>query len=81
VYGKDVRDWFYADGEKSVSDGRIAWKGDNDFAKSVGSRIRLYHTTWDNPHRSKKVVGIDYLSKKDDTVAAPFCVAVTLELK
>jgi hypothetical protein len=81
VYGKDVRDWFYVDGEKSVSDGKIAWKGDNDFAKGVGSRIRLYHSTWENPHRSKKVVSIDYLSRKDDTVAAPFCVAMTLELK
>jgi len=27
------------------------------------------------------VVSIDYRSKKDDTAAAPFCVAITLETK
>jgi hypothetical protein len=81
VYGKDVRDWFYVDGEKEVSRGKVAWKGDNDFAKQVGARIRVYLTTWENPKPSKKAVSIDYLSKKDDTVAAPFCLAITLETK
>jgi hypothetical protein len=33
------------------------------------------------PQADKKVVTIDYLSKKDETVAAPFCVAITLEPK
>ncbi len=81
VYGKDVRDWFYAEGEKDVSRGKVAWKGDNERAKQFGKRIRLYMTTWVNPKPDKKVVGIDYLSRKDDTRAAPFCLAITLETK
>src|SRR5204862_2722559 len=32
-------------------------------------------TTRENPRPGERVVGIDYLSRKDDTVAAPFCVA------
>jgi hypothetical protein len=51
------------------------------WSKQVGARVRLYLTTWANPKPDKKVVGINYLSKKADTVAAPFCVAMTLELK
>jgi hypothetical protein len=38
-------------------------------------------TTWTNPLPDKKAATIDYMSKKADTVAAPFCVAVTLERK
>jgi len=64
---------------KSVAES--VWKGDNQRAKQVGARIRLYLTTWENPKPDKKVVSIDYLSKKDDTVAAPFCLAMTLEAK
>ena len=30
---------------------------------------------------SLRVVSIDYLSRKEETVAAPFCVAMTLEEK
>jgi hypothetical protein len=81
VYGKDVRDWFFVDGEKGVSRGQVSWKGDNEYAKEVGARIRLYQTSWDNPHPGKMVVSIDFISKKDDTVCAPFCVAITLEKK
>jgi hypothetical protein len=81
VYGQDVRDWFYVEGEKDVSRGEVVWKGDNERAKQVGARIRLYLTSWENPKPDKTVVSIDYLSKKDDTVAAPFCLAMTLETK
>jgi hypothetical protein len=81
IYGKDVRDWFYIDGEKEPSRGKVVWKGDNNRAKLAGARIRLYLTTWENTVPEKKVVSIDYLSKKDDTVAAPFCLALTLEAK
>jgi hypothetical protein len=81
VYGQDVRDWFFVDGEKGVRRGSVAWTGDNKRAKEVGARIRLYLTTWVNPRPDKKVIRIDYLSKKDKTVAAPFCVAMTVEGK
>jgi hypothetical protein len=81
VYGQHVRDWFFVDGEKGVSRGKVAWTGDNKRATEVGARLRLYMTTWQNPQPGKKVIDIDYVSKKDQTVAAPFCVAMTAEGK
>lgn len=80
VYGKDVRDWWYGDGAPDVSRGKVAWKGDNDAAKGMGARVRLYLTTWDNPHPDKQVTTIDY-SAPGTTNAAPFCVAMTTEAK
>ncbi len=78
VYGQDVRDWWYTENSKGVSRGKVAWEGDNEWAKSLGSRIRLYLGTWENPKPKKKVVSIDYV-KGNDTPAAPFWVAMTLE--
>jgi hypothetical protein len=59
----------------------VAWKGDNGRAKQLDARIRVYQTNWENPWPNKKVTTIDYLSKKDETVAAPFCIAMTVEAK
>ena len=79
VYGKDVRDWWWKETEKSVPRAKIAWKGDNDRAKAGSARIRLYLTSWHNPKPHKKVTHIDYSSTFDK--AAPFCVALTAEGK
>ena len=79
VYGQDVRDWFFVDGEAGTERGKIVWTGENDRASMLGCKIRLYLTTWKNPMPDKKIDSIDYLGKKSDTVAAPFCVAVTRE--
>lgn len=80
VYGQDVRDWWFADGAKGVTRGKVAWQGDNELTKGFNCRIRLYLTSWDNPHPGKKIATIDYV-KADDGPAAPFCVAITLEAK
>jgi hypothetical protein len=80
VYGKDVRDWFYAEGEAEPARGKVAWAGENVRAKQVGAAgIRLYRSQWTNPWPEKKATTIEYASRKDETVAAPFCVAVTIE--
>jgi hypothetical protein len=39
----------------------------------------LYLTTWKNPKPNQKIVSIDFLSRKDETIAAPFSVAMTAE--
>src|SRR5262245_45004000 len=39
VYGRDLRDWFFVAGDTDANGCRVAWTGDNDLAKSVGSRI------------------------------------------
>jgi hypothetical protein len=81
VYGKDVRDWWFREDEKEPSRSKVVWRGDNELAKKLNCRLRLYLTTWENPKPDKKVVSIDFISRKDKTVAAPFCVAMTLEAK
>ena len=80
AYGKDVRDWWYYTNSPDLSRGKVAWKGKNASATQGGAAIRLYLTTWKNPHPKKKVIGIDFLSTKT-TPAAPFCVAMTVEGK
>jgi hypothetical protein len=80
VYGEDVRDWWFSEGDKGVSRGKLAWQGDNELAKGFNKRLRLFLTTWDNPHPTKKIASIDY-AKVGEGPAAPFCVAITLEAK
>ena len=38
VYGKDVRDWFFADGEPETERSKIVWTEENTFATSVGAK-------------------------------------------
>jgi hypothetical protein len=78
VYGKDVRDWFFQANSKGVTRGKVAWQGENGLAKSLGCQIRLYLTTWENPHPGKRVRSVDYV-KAGDTPAAPFWIAAELE--
>jgi hypothetical protein len=79
VYGKDVRDWWDAQDKGDTKRGKLAWEGVNAPVKERNGKVRLYLTTWTNPHPKKKVVSIDYTSAK--TKCAPFCVAMTLEAK
>jgi hypothetical protein len=80
VYGEDVRDWLAVETAPGVKRGKIAWKGENELSKEVGCGLRLYITSWDNPHPTKHIIRIDF-AKVDDGPAAPFCVAITLEAK
>jgi hypothetical protein len=78
VYGQDVRD-FWNDGKaEEVTRGRVVWTGDNDFARQSNNRIRLLLTSWDNPHPRQSPNRIEFI-KHNDTPAAPFCVAITVE--
>jgi hypothetical protein len=81
VYGEDVRDWWFRKDEKGPSRGKVGWKGENEASKKFECGLRLYLTTWENPRPDKKVVSIEYVGRKNDTVAAPFCAANTLERK
>ncbi len=81
VYGEDVRDWWYVDNEEEPSRGKVVWKGENDSASQFGAHVRLYASTWANPKPDQKVVRIDYVSRKNETPAAPFCLAMSVEDK
>lgn len=78
-YGKDVRDWWYRGNDKETSLAKVAWTGENSLSRQFSSRVRLYRTTWDNPKPEQKIVSIDIIGRKDESVAAPFCVAITAE--
>jgi hypothetical protein len=81
VYGKDVVDWWAYPDQKAPSRAKVAWEGENDAAKGFDAKIKLYLTTWENPHPKKKVVSIDFVGTAPDTGAAPFCVALTTDNK
>jgi thiol-disulfide isomerase/thioredoxin len=77
TYGENVRDWWNADHSKPTKFGAVAWDGVNAASKARNATIRLYVTAWDNPHQDKEVRAIDYVS--NNTVSAPFCVAMSIE--
>lgn len=80
MYGEDVRDWWFTGKPKGVTRGKVAWEGANEASKTYESKLRLYRTTWANPHPDKVIASIDY-AKVGDGPAAPLCVAVTAEGK
>ncbi|MCA9015132.1 MAG: hypothetical protein KDA77_07345 [Planctomycetaceae bacterium] len=79
VYGEDVRDWWFLEGEKPPSRSRVVFESDNKAAARVNCRVRFYMTTWKNPHPDKKVITIDFIGRKTETAAAPFCMAMSHE--
>lgn len=82
VYGKHVRDWCYSADDKSEekeSDLKIAWKGENDWFTKYNNKVRIYQSTWDNPHPEKGIATIDFVSFTDKSPCGPFCVALTAE--
>jgi hypothetical protein len=81
IYGEDVRDWWFVGGEPGPSRGKVVWTGDNGYATEIGAHLRLYASSWTNPKPDKKVVRIDYVSRKSETPAAPFCISMSVEGK
>jgi hypothetical protein len=78
VYGKDVRDWWNWDKPVEVSRGKVAWNGENAFAKQMKKQIHLYLATWENPKPATKVLSVDYIST-GGSAGVPFCIAITTE--
>jgi hypothetical protein len=80
VYGKDVRDWWELSDQGRVTHGKVAWQGANRVRKETRTKMRLYLTTWENPHPKKPVTHLDYVCT-EGTPAWLFCVALTVEGK
>lgn len=82
VYGEDVRDWWDWDDSQATTNAKIAWTGKNEAASTFRADreipIRLYLRSWMNPHPDKAIKSIDFVST-NDTISAPFCVAISLE--
>jgi hypothetical protein len=77
-YGRDVLDWWSSPGGQTPSRAAVGWEGENAAVRESGKRVRLFVTTWDNPHANKKVVSLDYAAGTTPDVV-PFLVAVTAE--
>lgn len=77
IYGEHLRDWWNWDNSKPVTNAKVAWEGENTYAQRNGVTIRLYSSSWENPHPQKKVATIDFQSA--NSLSGPFCVAVTAE--
>jgi RNA polymerase sigma factor (sigma-70 family) len=70
VYGRDVVDWWVQPGVADPTRSKVAWEGQNAL-----SPIKLFLTTWENPHPDKRIVTLDYVA----TGGNPFCVAISAE--
>jgi hypothetical protein len=82
TYGEDVRDWWCGGADKKeLARGRLAWSGENAAAAQFNAKVQVYASTWTNPKPDKKVTRIDFNSNSSETVAAPFCLAMTAEEK
>jgi hypothetical protein len=77
VYGQDVRNWHINPDPRPTGRSTIAWTGQNAYTRRFNASVRLYLGVWENPRPAERVVSIDYVSS--NTLAAPFCVAMTAE--
>ncbi len=79
--GVEVLDWWEwprtAIKRPTGTNTTIAWTGSNPAAGQQGVRIRLFDTTFTNPHAEKEIQSIDYVSAMAGS--APFMVALTIE--
>ncbi|MBT5928426.1 MAG: hypothetical protein HOH33_17630 [Verrucomicrobia bacterium] len=76
-YGKDVADWWTAPESPALSGSQTAWEGENGATKNSPMSLRLYKTTWNNPHPDKVISAIDYVSSMKDT--SSFLLGITAE--
>ena len=70
AYGRDVVHWWVQAGVADPTRGKVAWEGENRC-----SRVKLFLTTWENPHPDKVIFALDYVTTKHN----PFCVAIAAE--
>jgi WD40 repeat protein/tRNA A-37 threonylcarbamoyl transferase component Bud32 len=78
VYGRHVRHWWtHGDSRTDTDLAQVAWEGPHAFPNLHPTRLRIYHSTWENPRPDEEVVSFDFVSRM--TTAAPFLIAVTVE--
>jgi hypothetical protein len=79
VYGNDLRNWQFWPGMPPEEGGAAPiWKGTQErWKKWAGAGVRLYKTTWENPHPEVPIASIDFVSAR--VGSAPFLLAITVE--
>lgn len=80
-YAEHVRNWqFWPEAEAKEKDGaQPIWKGPQERWKQhwPGWGVRLYMTTWTNPHPEVAIESLDFVSTM--TGSAPFLIAITVD--
>jgi len=74
--GRELADWF-TQAEERDTKFEVAWLGDNETARALGRKARLFKTTWQNPHPDQSIDSLDFVAMQG--AAAPFLVAITAE--
>jgi hypothetical protein len=77
VFGKDLSDWWSQDNEQNLKF-VIAWEGNTPEARKYHHSIRLFKSTWENPHPDVPLRQFDFVAHKPAR-GAPFLVALTAE--
>jgi len=77
LYLQSLRDWWTAPGDPTPKNAEVAWKGQNEATKAVGSNILIFKYTWLNPLPDTKINTIDFVSTM--TTASPYLIAITIE--
>ncbi len=78
IFGRNVRAiWQPRRDPGALSNGVVAWRGQNPATQARDMELRLYKLTWDNPWPAEEVVALDFNSAQAN--AAPFLVALTAE--
>jgi hypothetical protein len=80
-YGQEVLDWWtIPDRGSEASNGEIAWTGTCEAADRSGVTIRLFLTTWKNPHPEREIKTLDMVTGDQPSgpgAPTPFLVALS----
>ena len=59
VYGRHVRHWWTEGDPRTDTDlAQVAWEGPHGYPAIYSTRLRIYHTVWDNPRPDQVIVSI-----------------------
>jgi hypothetical protein len=76
-YLQSLKDWWTTPDDPTPTSAEIAWKGQNEATKKIGSHILIFEYTWINPLPNVRIASIDFESSM--TSASPYLVGITLE--
>ena len=76
-FGEDVRDWWSYRPETLGPRSKVVWLGTNESSAANNAGVRLFRTTWENPHPDRIVETLNFISLARDS--APFLIAITVE--
>ena len=78
---ESIADWFrggeYANGNKIMTVGKVAWTGYSKTSKRLGRRIGVFMLEWKNPHPEKTIDTIDIISPGKKGAGQLFVLAIT----